>query len=50
MSQEVNLNGNIFEILDEYSEYTNKPRKILEYESDSQFDDFRGNNQEKRTN
>ena len=49
MSQEVSVNGNICEILDKYFEYTNKHRKILENENDSQFIDYRKNDQEGRT-
>ena len=39
MSQELGVNGNICEILDKYFEYTNKHRKIIEDEYDSQFKD-----------
>ena len=49
MSQEVRVNGNICEILDKHFEYTNKHRKILENENDSQFIDYRNNDQEGRT-
>ena len=39
----------IYEILDKYFEYTNKQRKILEDEYDSQFQDYRDIIQEERT-
>ena len=45
-SKELNVNGNICEILDECFEYTNKHRKIMENEYDPQFDDYRDINQE----
>ena len=43
LSKELNINGNICEILDKYFEYTNKQRKILENEYDSEFEDYRDN-------
>ena len=49
MSQEVKVNGNICEILDKYFDYKNRLRKILENENDSQFIDYRNNDQEART-
>ena len=49
ISKELNVNGNICEILDEYFEYTNKHRKKTENEYDSQVEDYRGNDEEQRT-
>ena len=49
ISQDLNINGNICDILDKFFEYTNKHRKIIEDEYDSQFDDYRDLNQEERT-
>ena len=49
MSQDLGVDGNVCEILDKYFEYTNKRRKIMEDEYDSQFDVYRDINQEKRT-
>ena len=48
MSQELNFNANICEILDNTFEFTNKRRKT-EDEFDLQFDDYRDINQEERT-
>ena len=48
-SKELNINGKIGEILDKYFEYTNKHRKIIENQYDSQFEDCRDINQEQRT-
>ena len=50
MSQELNINGKIFEILDKKFEYTNKHRKTIDNENDSQFDDYRDINQGKGNN
>ena len=36
-------------ILDKYFEYQNKHRKILESENDSQYEGFRGNNENEKT-
>ena len=41
ISKELNVNGNRFDILDKFFEYTNKRRKIIEIEYDSQFEDYR---------
>ena len=49
ISKELNVNGNLCEILDKYFVYTNKHRKIIENEHDSQFEDSRDFNQERRT-
>ena len=49
ISKELNNNGNIFEILDNCFENTNKQRKIREDEYDSQFSDYRDNDEEERT-
>ena len=50
ISKELNVNGNdnVCEIVN-YFEYTNEQRKIIKDEYDSQFNDYRNNNQEKRT-
>ena len=51
ISKELNVNGNdiVCEIIDKYFEYTNKQRKIIEDENDSQFNDYRDNDEEERT-
>ena len=49
ISQELNVKGNICEILEKYFEYTNKQRKIKESEYDSQFKVYRDNDEEERT-
>ena len=52
ISKELNINGNdedVCEIINEYFEYTNKQRKILEDEYDSKFKDYRDIDVEKRT-
>ena len=49
MSHELNVTGNICEILDKYFEYTNKHRKIIENGYDSQFKDYRDIDQEEGT-
>ena len=49
LSEELIVNGDVSEIIDKYFEYTSKHRKILETEYDSQFDDYRDINQERRT-
>ena len=49
ISKELNVNGKICEILEKYSEYTNKHRKLIEKEYDSQFKDYRENDEEERT-
>ena len=45
----VNDNDNVCEIIFTYFEYTNKHRKIIEDEYDSQFIDYRNNVEEERT-
>ena len=45
----LDINSNVCEILDEYFEYTNKQIKIKEDEYDSQFNDYRDNDEEERT-
>ena len=37
ISEELNVNDNVCDIIDNYFEYTNKHRKIIENEYDSQF-------------
>ena len=51
ISKEINVNGNdnVCEIINKYFEYTNEERKILEDEYDSQFNDYRDNDEEERT-
>ena len=46
---DINVNGNVCEILDKYFEYTKKQRKIIEDEYDSQFNDHRDIDEEERT-
>ena len=43
ISKELEVNDNLCEILDKYFEYTNKQRKIIEEEYDSQFKGYRDN-------
>ena len=45
----VNVNGTTCEILDKIFEYTNKQKKIIENEYDSQIKDFRDIYQDERT-
>ena len=45
----VNDNDNICEIINKYFEYTNEQRKIIEDECDSQFKNYRDNDEEERT-
>ena len=49
ISKVLDNNGNICEILERYFEYTNKHRKTKENESDSQFNDYRDNDEKERT-
>ena len=51
ISKELNVNDkdNVCEIINEYFEHTNKQRKIIEDEYDSQFNDYRNNVEEERT-
>ena len=42
-------NDNVCEITDKYFEYTNEQRKIIEDKYDSQFNDYRDNDEEERT-
>ena len=48
ISKELNVNGNVCEILEKIFEYTNKHRKIGENEYDAQFNDYRDNDDEER--
>ena len=48
MSREVGVNGNKCETLDKHFEYTIKHRKTIENEHDSQFKDYRDNNQDEK--
>ena len=47
-SKELNVNGNLYEILDKYFENENKQRKIIENENDSQFKNYRDINQDEK--
>ena len=49
ISKELDINGNVCEILEKYFEYTTKHRKIKENEDDSQLKDYRDNDEEERT-
>ena len=49
VSEELNVNGNICEILEEFFEYTKKHRKIMENEHHSQFKDYRDINQDEKS-
>ena len=49
LSKELIDNGNVYEFLEKYFEYTNKHRKIKENEYDSQFNDYRENDEEEKT-
>ena len=49
ISKELDSNGNVCEILEKYFEYTNKQKKTIEDEYDSQFNDYRDNDEEKGT-
>ena len=49
MPQKLGVDGNICAILDKYVECTNKHRKILEDEDDSQYKDYKDIDQEERT-
>ena len=49
ISQELNVKGNMCEILEKYFEHSNKQTKIIESESDSQFKDYRDNDEEETT-
>ena len=48
--KDLNVQSNICEVIEKYFENPNKHRKIIENESNSQFDDYRDINQEERTN
>ena len=48
ISQELNVQGNFCEIIDKYIEFTNKHRTIIKDEYDSQFDEYRDINQERK--
>ena len=47
ISKDLDINGNICEILDEYFEYANKQRERIENEYGSQFDDYPDNEEER---
>ena len=49
ISKELDINGNACEILEKYFEYTNEQRNIIEGEYDSQFKEYRENDEEERT-
>ena len=50
ISRELNVQGNICEVMEKYFEYKNKHRNIKENENHSKFDDYRDINEEERTN
>ena len=49
ISKKLNVEGNdnVCEIVNKYFEFTKEQRKVIEDEYDSQFNDYRDNNQEK---
>ena len=49
ISKELDINGNVCEILEKYFDYTNKHRKKIENDFNSQFNDYRENDEEART-
>ena len=49
ISKDLDINGNVCEISENYFEYTNENRKLLENEYDSQFKDYRDKDEEKKT-
>ena len=49
ISKDLEFDGNVCEILEKYFDYTNKHRKTIEYEYDSQFNDYRDIDEEERT-
>ena len=49
ISKKLGVNGNTCEILEKYFEYTNKQRKVIEGEYDSQFKDYRDKDEDERT-
>ena len=49
ISKDLDINGNVCEILEKFFEDTNKHREIKENEYDSQFNDYRDNDEEERT-
>ena len=49
ISKELNVNGNVCEILEKYFGYTNKHRRTIQNEQESQFKDYRDFTQEERT-
>ena len=46
---DIDYNANVCEILDKDFDYTNKQRKLIEDEYDSQFNNYRDNDEEERT-
>ena len=49
ISKELDIKGNVCEIIEKYFENTNKHRKKLENDYDLQFNDYRDNDEEERT-
>ena len=49
ISKELNVKGNVCQILDKYFNYTNKDRKTIKNEYDSQYKDYRDIKQEEGT-
>ena len=48
ISKELDINGNVCEIIDKHFEFTNKHRKSIGNEYDSQLDDYRDKDEEER--
>ena len=48
ISKELNVNGNICDLLEKYFEFVNKYEKQNAKEFDSEFDDYRDNNQKEK--
>ena len=47
ISKELDINGNVCEVLKKYFEYTNKHRKLIDNHYDLQFNDYQDNYGEK---
>ena len=48
ISEELNINGNVCDIINVYIKYVNKIKKDIEKEYDSQFEDYRDINQDEK--
>ena len=49
ISKELNVNGNVCDILEKYFEFLNKYEKQYDKEFDSRYDDYRDNNEKEKT-